>query len=321
MFKKSISLFLCVCLIIAMTLCLCSCKDAKNDEYPVTIGDVTIEEEPLNIVVLSDCLADVISYMGYDVKMVGRSIECDQEFLSIVPSVGSAQSPDVKAIIASEADLVITEASVSKNTKNALDQAQIPVITLKRADSFENLKTLYAQLGAALGGNVSGRATGEGAYDELMTTFSDFENAIPSNVVKTACYLYVDENGTLCTLTKGTIQHEFFSHCGATNIFSEQEKSEVDLEQLKIGTPAYIFYSDENVLNLLNADDKLAAIDALTNGNTYQVKLSDLSRQGRTYEDLCYNMINFMFGKKATEDEATPDEEQTVEETTVGYVS
>ncbi len=321
MFKKSISLFLCICLIITMALCLGSCKKENSDEYPVTIGDVTITEEPLNIVVLSDCLADAISYMGYDVKMVGRSVECDQEFLSVVPTVGLAQSPDVKAIIANEADLVIAEAAVSENTLAALQEANIPVVTIKRADSFDSMKNLYAQLGSVLGGNVTGRATGEGAYDELVSTINDFENAIPSNVVKTACYLYVDENNTLCTLTKGTIQYEFFSHCGAINILSEQEAPQVDLEQLKIGTPAYVFYDDEAVLNLLKADSELATIDALTNGNTYQVKLSDLSRQGTTYEELCYTMIDFMFGEKATPDEATPDDAQVTEETTVGYVS
>lgn len=328
MFKKIISLLLCMSLIITMGLSLCSCKNSESDEYPVTIGDVTIEKEPLNITVLSDCMADIISYMGYDVKMVGRSIECDQEFLSVVPIVGTATQPNVDTIIASETHLVVTGEPMPEAQAAALAEAKIPVLTLSRANSFEELKTLYTKLGTALGGNVSGKAQGESSYDELVTTMTDFEHAIPNNVVKTACYLYLDENGTLCTFTKGTIEHELFNHCAAINILASQETPEVDLETLKISTPTYIFYDDEAVLEYLTNDSELSTMSALNNGNAKQVRKVYFSRQGTTYEELVYQMISFMFLQKATPDEATPDEAQIVQETTeatqettVGFVS
>lgn len=307
MLKKTLSLLLIVVMILTMTLCLCSCKNDENAEYPVTIGNVTITSEPLNIVVLSDDFADIISYMGYDIKMVGRSIECDQEFLSIVPIIGTAQDPNVDSILAYETHLVIADNTLSDSAKSALAESNIPVISFEKPNSLEELKALYTSIGTVLGGNVTGKAQGENSYNELITTLSDFEGAIPNDIVKTACYLYIDENGSLCTLTSSTIKYELFNYCGAINAFSNQQEPQVDLEQLRISTPTFIFYDDEAVLDLLNENSELSSMSALKNANTYQVKLSDFERLGTSCEELIYHMIEFMF----IEDEATPDEKAT----------
>lgn len=323
MTKKVISILLCILMIAATTLCLCSCKGEESNEYPVTVAGITIEKEPQNIVVLSDCMADIISYIGYDIKMVGRSIQADQEFLSVVPLVGTSSDPNVDSIISYETNLVIADATLSESAKKALTEAGIPVLTLNRANSFEDLKTLYVSLGTALGGNVTGKQQGSDSYDILIKSMSDFKGAVPKDVVKTACYLYLDENGELCTLTKGTIEHELFSYCGAINVFPNQETPIVDLEQLKISTPSFIFYDDETVLEYLNNNAELSTMGALSNGKTYHVKKSDFDRQGTTYEELIYRMIEFMFiTSEATADEATPDnlQVQTEAETTVGFV-
>ena len=321
MYKRGISLFLCFVLILTMALPLCSCKDNDGDEFPVTIGDVTIAEEPLNIVVLSDCMADIVSYLGYDVKMVGRSIECDQQFLSVVPIVGTSESPNVDSIVTNETDLVIAESNLSDSAKTALAENNIPVLTFEKAKSFEELNALYVNIGKALGGNVSGKAEGQSSYDNLVDTISDFESAVSGDIVKTACYLYLDESGKLCTFTKGTIEHELFSHCGAINALDFLETSEVEAEVLKLHTPAYIFYDDEAVLNYLKADSELYDMSAITNGQALQIKKSDFSRQGKTYEEILYTMMGFMFLDKSTPDEATPNDVQTQDETIVGFIS
>ena len=98
--KRILSIALALCMLLSCAVVFTACSGEKSGEYPVTVGGVTIEKEPKNIVVLNDVHADIISYIGYDIKMVGRSAECDQDFLSIVPAVGSAASPDVVAITA-----------------------------------------------------------------------------------------------------------------------------------------------------------------------------------------------------------------------------
>lgn len=332
MLKKILSLILAICMLATMTLCLCSCKDSSNGEYPVTVGDITIEEEPLNIVVLSDCFADIISYMGYDVKMVGRSIECDQEFLSVVPLVGTAASPDIDSIVSYETDLVIADDSLSDASKQQLSDNSIQVLTLKKPTSFEETHTIYNNLGTALGGREKGKTKGQSAYDELINTLNTYENAIPTSTVKSACYLYLDETGTLCTLTKGSLEYEMFDYCGAINVFPDQENPQVDLSQLKFATPSCIFYDNDAVLTFLKNNAELSDMAALTQNETFMVKKSDFNRLGVTFEENIYRMIEFMFIEESTPDEATTQASEntagttaettseTVGETIVGFV-
>ena len=324
MYKRVISILLCIIMIACCTLCLGACKSEASENYPVTVSGVTIESEPENIVVLSDCLADIISYikqdshMSYDVKMVGRNAETTQEFLSVVPSVGTMNNIDVNAIISYETDLVLADSTLPGNVKSQLEEAQIPVLILDKAKSFEELKVLYENIGKALGGKVTGKKNGNDSYNALMKTLKDFKEAIPNDVVKTACYLYFNENNELCTLTKGTAEFELFSYNGAINIFSSQETPLVDLEQLKIGTPTFIFYDDEAVIDYLENDAELSTMGALNNDRTYQIKLSDFNRQGTTYEEMAYRMLEFMFiTSEATPDEATPDDATVAETETV----
>ena len=316
MLKKILSLILCICLLASMALCLCSCKDSSNGEYPVTIGDITIEAEPLNIVVLSDCFADIISYIGYDVKMVGRSIECDQEFLSVVPLVGTADAPNIDAIVSYETDLVIADERLSDSAKQKFADNSIQVLTLKRPATLEETHNLYADLGTALGGNTKGKTKGQAAYDELINTLNTYENAIPTSTVKSVCYLYLDETGALCTFTKGSLEYEMFEYCGAINVFPDQETPQVDLSQLQFATPTCIIYDNEAVLTSLKSNADLADMAALTENQTFMVKKSDFTRLGVTFEENIYRMIEFMFIDKATPDEAATQTSESTSQST-----
>lgn len=326
MFKKILSIVLCLCLVLGITLTLCSCKDESNGEYPVVYGDVTIEQEPQNIVVLSDNLADIISYIGYDVKMVGRDLETDQEFLSIVPIVGTAKEPNFDSILSYETDLVIASNELSDDAKAKLSEQGITTITMKTPTTYDELKATYIDLGTILGGNITGKAQGESSYTELFDTLKTFKSAVPNDIIKTVCYLYVDENGDLCTLTKDSLEYKLFSYCGATNVFSAQEEALVDIEQLRLSTPSYIICDDKSVLEILQSNDTLSNMTALTQGNIYNLKKSEFERMGTSLEDNIYHLIEYMFIlSEATANEATPDtavaqESDAQPDTSAGFV-
>lgn len=291
--KRIIALITALCLITACALCLGACSDNHNKEYPVQYGDVTIDTEPESIVVLSDVLADIISYIGYDIKMVGRSNECDQDFLRIVPAVGTPDNPSVDTIVDKGAELVLADSTLSDKSKTALEEKGAKVIIMDRANNTDELKELYANLGAVLGGNTTGRQKGEDAYRELFDMMNQFKSAT-SDVVKTLAYLYIDQNGQLCTFVKGSLEQKLFAYTGALNIFSNQEQSAVDSTQLRLGSPTYLFYDDESVLDYLRNDERLSRLEALTEERTYMIPLKDFYRQGTTYEQTVYNMIKFM---------------------------
>ena len=136
--NRIISISLAVILAFSVLLTFAGCGD---NNYPVEVANFVIKSEPENIVVLDPSTADIISYIGYDVKMVGRSDEVNQSFLSIVPSVGSASSPDADEIINSGATVVFAGENLDDTVKQTLQSNDIMVITMSQAETSEQLGT------------------------------------------------------------------------------------------------------------------------------------------------------------------------------------
>ena len=305
--KKFLSIALSLCILLSCAVIFAGCSSDSSKDWPVTVGDVTIEQEPQNIVVLNDVFADIISYIGYDVKMVGRSEECDQEFLHVVPTVGTAAAPDTAAIAAAETDLVIADDTLGADAKSTLEEGGAKVVTYKTPTTSDELKELYIDLGTVLGGKTTGSEKGETGYDGLIEMLGTM-NTATSNVVQTVAYLYLDENDQLCTFVKNTLEYQFFNYNGNTNVFSNQETPVVNTEELRIGSPNYIFYDDEKVLTVLAADENLANVNALVDEHTCQIPKKSFFRYGKSAEQAIFDILNYIDkSSKSTADEATPD--------------
>ena len=188
--KKLVSLLLAAVLCCTAAVTLAGCGD-KN--YPVSIANITIEKEPANIVVLDPSSADIISYMNYDGKLVGRSTEVDQSFLAVAPEVGTANTPDVNAIIDAKAEIVFATDKIDEKGLKELEDAKIKVIKMSIADSPKELERNYNTIGKILGGEITGAEKGKSAYDKLIEHMDklkvDAATAEDTQGVLTACYL------------------------------------------------------------------------------------------------------------------------------------
>ena len=305
--KRILSIVLSLCLILSCAAIFGGCNTKTSNDWPVTIGDVTIDKEPENIVVLNDVFADVISYIGYDIKMAGRSEECDQEFLHVVPVMGKGAAPDTAAIAAAKTDLVIADKTLSADAKSTIESNGAKVITFDVPTTADALKSLYTDLGTALGGKTTGKEKGEKGYDELLNMLSTM-NTATSNVVQTVAYIYTDADGKPCTFVKGTLEYQFFNYNGNSNVFANQTAPPINLDELKLGSPNFIFYDNDNVLATLNADPSLANVHALSEGHTYQIPKKAFFRFGKSAEQAIFDMLNYIDKTtKGTPDSATRD--------------
>ena len=306
--KRTLSIVLSLCMLLSCAVFFTSCSAVTSKDWPVTVGGVTIDKEPQNVVVLNDCFADILSCIGYDIKMVGRSDECDQEFLQIVPSVGAAASPDTGAIAAAETDLVIADSTLSAGAKAAIEENGAKVLTLDVPSDEDALRALYTDLGTALGGKETGSAKGSDGYDELFDMLGTM-NTATSNVVQTVAYLYLDSSGQLCTFVKGTLPYRFFNYNGNSNIFANQTESAVNPQELRIGSPNYIFYDSEEVLTALAADEEYANLHALTKNHTLMIPKKMFERYGASTEQAVFDILNYIEkASKASADEAMHDD-------------
>lgn len=296
-----------MCVLLSCAAVFSGCNDKKSGDWPVTVGGVTIDKEPANIVVLNDVFADIISYIGYDVKMAGRSQECDQEFLHVVPVMGTAAAPDTAAIAAAKADLVIADNTLSADLRSAIEAGGAKVATFEVPTTSEALKQLYIDLGTLLGGKTTGNEKGTKGYDGLLDMLGTM-NTATSNVVQTVAYIYLDEAGKPCTFVKGTLEYQFFEYNGNSNVFANQAAPEINLDELKLGNPNFIFYDNENVPAALMADQSLAGVNALANNHTCLIPKKAFFRFGKSAEQAIFDMLNYIDkSTKGTPDSATRD--------------
>ncbi|MGN0502784.1 MAG: peptidoglycan-binding protein [Ruminococcus sp.] len=307
--KRIVSIALAFVLALSVAVTFTGCG---NDNYPVEVANITIESEPKNIVVLDASTADIISYTGYDIKMVGRSDEVNQDWLSVVPSVGSQTAPDVNKIKTYETDIVFASENLDKSVKESLEKENIQVITMAQAKTPKSLETNYVTLGKILGGKVTGANKGASSYDDLISNMEQVKASVKtqvnSDILYTVCYLYY-ENDNLKLMTSGTYGDMLLGYTGAVNAAVNIDENKVDVNTLKVANPNFIFYADEATLNAIKADAVLSKLTAVTSGKALMVTADDMNRQGKSALDTLQKMVEFMYPslKKsaATKDEAS----------------
>lgn len=290
--KKIVSVFLTSALAASACAGLAGCSGDNN--YPVSVADVTIETEPKDIVVLSDETADIISYLGYAGKMAGRSDEVNQNFLSVVPSVGSAQTPDVAAIISYSTDIVFSDDTLDEGSKKELTDAGVLVLNIASPETATELETVYLTLGKILGGAVDGARTGSDSYKELTDKMKACKAESSNNISKTICYLYLNGD-KLNTLHSGTYGDMMLGYTGAVNAAVNVSESEIDTKILKIANPDYILYADDATLNFIKNEPDLKGLKAVKNNQTLMVTKDEISRMGTTSLLTLNKIMNFMY--------------------------
>ena len=305
--KRIISVLLAAVMVCTAAVLFAGCGDGN---YPVTVANITIDKEPEAIVVLDPSAADIISYMNYDGKIVGRSTEVDQSYLSVAPDFGAAAEPDVNSIINSGAQVVFAGDKINDDAVKQLQEKKIQVIKMSLADTPKELETNYLTIGKILGGAVTGLEKGTSSYEKLIEHMEklkiEVSSSTTSGALETACYLYVDD-GSLRVMTSGTYVDMLIGYTGAVNVAVNIIDGNVEVNTLRIANPNYIFYSDEQTLNAIQSDDVLSKLTAVTSGKALQVSEKEITRQGLTALATLEKMIGFMhpeLAKKATTDEA-----------------
>ena len=305
--KRIISVLLAAVMVCTAAVIFAGCGDGN---YPVTVANITIDKEPEAIVVLDPSAADIISYMNYDGKIVGRSTEVDQSYLSVAPDFGAAAEPDVNSIINSGAQVVFAGDKINDDAVKQLQEKKIQVIKMSLADTPKELETNYLTIGKILGGAVTGLEKGTSSYEKLIEHMEklkiEVSSSTTSGALETACYLYVDD-GSLRVMTSGTYADMLIGYTGAVNVAVNIIDGNVEVNTLRIANPNYIFYSDEQTLNAIQSDDVLSKLTAVTSGKALQVSEKEITRQGLTALATLEKMIGFMhpeLAKKATTDEA-----------------
>ncbi len=290
MIKRSFAALLCLMLVIGACVG-CGPKGdissgAAEQDFPVTINEVTIKDEPKGVVVLSPNLAEVILAIGYEMQLCGKGAACTQEDLSVLPDM---TLDDPQTILGVGADLVLTEDAPSEEQKKALNNAGVDVVTIKPAASREDFSRLYREVGAAIKGGAKGYERGEKIAEGIFSTVDDISRQIPqTDTPVSVCYLYDVQGGVV---TGDTLEGKLIECAGLINAASDGADNQMDVDTLLMVQPQYVF-CPTGLKDTLAQTDKYKDLTAVQEGRVYEMEPSLMQWQGNGV----ISAVSFMAG-------------------------
>lgn len=289
--KRMLALLLCVCT--ALTV-LVGCQNAGDIEsgaaqqdFPVKIGEVTIDAKPEGVAVLSPNIADIILALGYEIDLKARSAECTQSDLQVLPQVTVEDASKMKEL---GVTLAFTDEEPSEEQLSALNGAGITVLTLEPATSRSEFTTLYTQVGSALEGGNTGYQKGEKTAENIFTTLDDITRIIPnSDVPYTAVYI-TDLSGSVAT--GDTFIDVLLSSAGFINGMKGETGGKTEVSTLIKSNPSYIF-CPTGLLEQLKNTEGFQDMDAVKQNHVCEIDPQLMELQGRSVISAVSQMAGF----------------------------
>lgn len=290
MLKKLTAAFLAACLTAAV---FAGCAPQNNissgagaQDYPVTIGSVTLKAAPKGVAVLSENLADVVLSLDYEIQLKAKSADCTQSDLSVLPNVTADDAAKIKEL---GADLVLTDSFLTENQLKTMNEQGVMVLKVDRATSREDLDRLYAQVGAAMKGAKTGYERGKKVSQSIFLTIDDVSRIIPmTNTPVTVAYLF-DENGGV--VTGDTLEGKLIESAGLVNAASDGTGNKMDMTALLRADPKYIF-CPKGLKAKLGQSEEYKKLTAVKEGRVYEMDPEEMLLQGSRMVEA----VSFMAG-------------------------
>jgi iron complex transport system substrate-binding protein len=249
-------------LFLSLTAVLASCGGSSTsttdtaavtaDVYPVTVGDLTLEAQPVSIISLSPTATEMLYAIGAGSQVV--AVDEYSNFPAEAVALGTKLSgfePNIEAISSYSPDLVI----VSYDPGTLVEQLgtlNIPVFVAGAAMSLENVYEQIEQLGVLTGHS-------QAAIEVSKTLQTGIEDAVASvKFSDPPLSYYYELDNTYYSVTSNTFVGQIFNLFGMRNIADNVESGN-DYPQL---SAEVIVSSDPDFIFL--ADTKCCAQDATT---------------------------------------------------------
>ena len=255
-------------------------KDAK--------GEFTLDKTPSRVVALEYSFVDALAQVGVspvgvaDDNKVDRILPQVREKIAVWQSVGSRSQPSLEVIASLKPDLIIADPSRHTAVFEELKKIAPTVMFDSRHESYqENLET------AQKIGDLVGKSA------EMKAKINEHNDYI-ANIAKNLGVQGKKASFGTSREDKFNIQNDngyvgsFLTTLGfaPTKLNSDQAFVEINLEQLVMEKPEYLFiahYRDESIARKWEAEPLWKAIPAVKANHVYSVD-SDMWARGRGLE-------------------------------------
>ena len=268
----------------------CSTSDSTTDttaaaevaQYPVTVGDVTLEAQPMRIVSLSPTATEMLYAIGAGAQVVAvdEYSNYPQEAVDLGTKL-SGYEPNIEAISGFTPDLVIASYDPGSLVQQ-LGDLGIPVYL---ADAVTTIDAAYEQIENI--GLLTGHAQESTDITALMK--SQIEEAVAGVTLPTEPLSYYHElDNTLYSITSNTFIGSVYSLFGLRNIADNVETGndypQLSAEVIVSADPDLIFLADTKCCGetaaTVEARDGWGSLKAVMNGNIVELDDDIPSRWG-----------------------------------------
>ena len=255
---------------------------ASEAVYPVTVGDLTLDAQPMRIISLSPTATEMLYAVGAGAQVV--AVDEYSNYTDEAAALGTMLSgfePNIEAISGFTPDLVI--ASYDPGTLvEQLGALNIPVFIANAATSIDNVYEQIEQIGLLTG-------HGDTALEITAQMQTEIEAAIAGVVppVEPISYFYELDN-TLYSVTSNTFVGQIFNLFGlrniADNVESGNDYPQLSAEVVVSSDPDLIFLADTKCCNetaeTVAARDGWGGLKAVTNNHIVELDDDVASRWG-----------------------------------------
>jgi iron complex transport system substrate-binding protein len=256
-------------------------------DFPVTVGDLTLDAEPQRVVSMSATATEMLFAIGAGEKLVAVDNFSNYPAETASLEKVDAYQPNVEAISALQPDLVI----VSYDPGNLIEQLNALSIPVFSANAVANLDGVYEQITQL--GTLTGRS------DEAMSVVATMQSEIGeivAGITKTdpsLTYFY-ELDPTLYTITSNTFVGGVMSSLGLVSIADDVEAGndypQLSAEVLVEKDPDIIFLADTKCCaqsaQTVAARDGWAELSAVRTSNIVELDDDIASRWGPRLVDL-----------------------------------
>jgi len=212
------------------------------DVFPVTVGDLTLDAQPVRVVSLSPSATEMLYAIGAGSQVV--AVDDYSNYPAEAAALGTALSgfePNVEAIGGYFPDLVIIAYDPS-NLVEQLNTLNIPVFVAGAAMSLENVYEQIEQLGVLTGNSQK-------AIEVSKTLQAGIEEAVASvQFSEPPLSYYYELDNTYYSVTSNTVIGQIFNLFGmrniADNVESGNDYPQLSAEVIVSADPDFIFLAD-----------------------------------------------------------------------------
>jgi iron complex transport system substrate-binding protein len=268
---------------------------ASAAAYPVTVGDLTLEQQPSRIVSLTPTATEMLFAIGAGTQVV--AVDDQSNYPDNAPKTDlSGFKPNAEAIAAKNPDLVVLSNDTDKIVAQ-LGKLKIPVFLTPAATSMDDAYNEIGRLGV-----LSGHpAEAEALHQQMTTQIDKIVKDVPARAKPLSYYYELDP--TLYSVTSKTFIGSIFALFGMTNVADAADPDgakggypQLSQEALIKSNPETIFLADSKCCQQ-NAQTVAArsgwnTITAVKSGQIFPLDDDIASRWGPRTVDLVQSVAD-----------------------------